>query len=177
MAMDGSAAPSPQDRAAWLAAFDAMARRMRPALLRFFGRRTGSGAVAEELTQDLFLRLLRRPDLFELDNVEGYVFEAASNLARDRARREAVRGGVHVEMEVEGLSLDAPDPEQVVDGRRRLEAVLAAVEALPPRARDVLVLRRFEGLSYAQIAARLGISVSAVEKRMAKALAALEALR
>lgn len=175
--MENSAANPQGDRTLWLATFDAMVRRMRPALLRFFGRRTGSTAIAEELTQDLFLRLLRRPDLFELENVEGYIFEAASNLARDRARREAVRGGVHVELEAETLGLDEPDPEQVVDGRKRLEAVLAAVEALPPRARDVFVLRRFESLSYAQIAVRLGISISAVEKRMAKALGELERLR
>ncbi len=176
--MDHSAAKSQGERTLWLAAFDAMVRRMQPALLRFFGRRTGSAAVAEELTQDLFLRLLRRPDLFDLDNVEGYIFETASNLARDRARREAARGGgAHVELEPDALGGDEPDPEQIVDGRRRLEAVLAAVEALPPRARDVLVLRRFEGLSYAQIAARLGITVSAVEKRMAKALGELEKLR
>lgn len=169
---------SASDRADWLAAFEAMVREMRPALLRFFGRRTGSPAVAEDLTQELFLRLLRRTDLFQLGNVEGYIFEAAANLARDRARRDAARGGGrHVEIDTAALPLQEPDAEAVVDSRNRLKAVLEGMERLPPRTRDVLMLRRFEGLSYAQISARLGISVSAVEKQMAKGIAALEQLR
>lgn len=175
--MEQLAAAPRSERAEWLAAFDAMVRRMRPALLRYFGRRTGSMATAEELTQDLFLRLLRRPDLFSLDNVEGYIFEAASNLAKDKARRDGARGGEHVELRSDDVAHDTPDPERIVDGRLKLENVLGAVEALPPRVRDVLVLRRFEGLSYAQIGTRLGISVSTVEKRMAKAMFALERLK
>lgn len=51
--------------------------------------------------------------------------------------------------------------------------MLKALNALPPRARQVVILRRFENLTYLQIAARLGISVSAVEKHMARAMAAL----
>jgi RNA polymerase sigma factor (sigma-70 family) len=166
------------ERTDWVAAFEAMVRDMRPALLRFFVRRTGSSAVAEELTQELFMRLLRRPDLFQMDSVEGYVFEAAANLARDQARRDAARGGGrHVQIETEGLPMQEPDAERVVESRKRLKAVLGAIERLPPRTRDVLMLRRFENMSYAQIAARLGISVSAVEKQMVKGMAALEQLR
>lgn len=51
--------------------------------------------------------------------------------------------------------------------------MLAALDALPPRARTVVILRRFENLTYPQIARRMGISVSAVEKHMVRAMAAL----
>jgi RNA polymerase sigma-70 factor (ECF subfamily) len=51
--------------------------------------------------------------------------------------------------------------------------MLAALDALPPRARAVVILRRFENLTYPQIAQRLGISVSAVEKHMGRAMSAL----
>lgn len=161
--------------AEWLSGFDGLCKRLRPSLVRFFARRVGSAAVAEELVQELFLRLLRRADLFELQNLDGYVFEAAANLARDRARREAARrSGQHVDVADLQLASEEPSPEQVVDDRRRLERLMAAMRRLPRRTRTVLVLSRFEGLTHAQIAARLGVTVSAVEKQVAKALLLLQ---
>jgi RNA polymerase sigma-70 factor (ECF subfamily) len=163
---------------AWADGFDELIRRLRPSLLRFFRRRTPSAAVAEELVQDLFVRLLRRSDLFQLENIDGYVFEAASNLARDRARRDAARGaGRHVRLD--GLEMQSGEPtaEQIVDDRRRVERLYEALEALPHRTRAVLILNRFEGMTYQQIASALGISVSAVEKHMVKALSALQSYR
>lgn len=155
-------------------AFDALSRRLRPALTRYFLRKTASASDAEELVQDLFLRLLRRADLFALENIDGYVFEAAANLVRDRARRHQARGGGrHIDIADVEPSADEPSPEQVVDGRRRLDAMLTALDGLPPRARTIVILRRFENLTYGQIADRLGISVSAVEKHMVRSMTAL----
>jgi len=158
----------------WLASFEDMFRRLRPALLKFFRRRVQSNTVAEELVQELFLRLLRRPDLFALDNLDGYVFEAAANLVRDGARRGAVRGqGQHVDLDTIQIMSDEPSADRVLEGRQRVEELMLALKELPPRTRTVLILSRFEGFTYAQIARRLGISVSAVEKHMVKALAGL----
>lgn len=154
-------------------AFDALSRRLRPALTRYFLRRTASAADAEELVQELFLRLLRRADLFALENLDGYVFEAAANLVRDRARRHQARGGRHIDIADIETAADDPSPEQVVDGRRRLDLMLAALDSLPPRTRTIVILRRFENLTYGQIADRLGISVSAVEKHMVRSMSAL----
>lgn len=126
------------------------------------------------MVQDLFLRLLRRADLLSLENVDGYVFEAAANMARDRGRYEQARGqGRHVGIEDLVAQSEAPGAEQIIAGKQRLKRMLAALNALPPRAREVVILRRFENLTYPQIARRLGISVSAVEKHMARAMAAL----
>lgn len=175
--MDRTPVDDPDGQDGWLGAYEAMVRRLRPALLNFFGRRTGSRASAEDLTQDLFLRLLRRPDLFELRNPDGYIFEAAANLARDQARRVKARGGDHLELMAEVLETDGPDAEQTAAARSQLAAVLNAVDQLPPRTRDILMLSRFEGLTHAQIALRMKISTSAVEKHMARALAALGGLR
>ena len=130
---------------------------------------------AEELVQELFLRLLRRADLFALKNLDGYVFEAAANLARDRVRRQQARGGRHLDIDDIEAATDEPSPEQVVDGRKRLNLMLAALDGLPSRARTIIILRRFENLTYGQIAARLGISVSAVEKHMVRSMSALRA--
>lgn len=154
--------------------FAALTRRLRAPLTRFFLRRSTSPSDAEEMVQDLFLRLMRRADLMSLQNVDGYVFEAAANIARDRGRYEQARGqGLHVEINDALAEYDAPDAEQIIAGRQRLKRMLAALDALPPRARAVVILRRFENLTYPQIARRLGISVSAVEKHMVRAMSAL----
>jgi RNA polymerase sigma-70 factor (ECF subfamily) len=154
-------------------AFDTLSRRLRPALMRYFQRRTASVSDAEELVQELFLRLLRRADLFALENLDGYVFEAAANLARDRVRRQKARGGRHIDIADIEAATDEPSPEQVVDARKRLDLMLLALDGLPPRARAIVILRRFENLTYRQIAERLDISVSAVEKHMVRSMSAL----
>jgi RNA polymerase sigma factor (sigma-70 family) len=157
------------------AAFADLTRRLRRPLMAFFLRRARSSMDAEEMVQDLFVRLLRRGDLFSLDNVDGYVFEAAANVARDRGRYDQARGqGRHVDIDDLTPESDEPGAEQILDGKQRLKRMLAALEALPPRARTVVILRRLENLTYPQIARRLGVSVSAVEKHMVRAMAALK---
>ncbi|MDQ1153390.1 RNA polymerase sigma factor [Brevundimonas sp. SORGH_AS_0993] len=172
-------APGPNDARAGgrstEAAFADLTRRLRRPLLQFFRRRAGSPMDAEEMVQDLFVRLLRRADLFSLENVDGYVFEAAANVARDRGRYDQARGhGRHVDIDDLAAPSDAPSAEQVLDGKQQLKRMLAALQALPPRARTIVILRRLENLTYPQIAQRLGISVSAVEKHMVRAMAALK---
>jgi len=154
--------------------FAALSKRLRTPLTRFFMRRTASRSDAEELVQDLFVRLLRRADLLTLDNVDGYVFEAAANIARDRGRYNQARGGGrHVDIATVAPGSDEPSAERVVDSRQRLARTLAVLDALPPRARTIVLLRRFENLTLVQISERLGISVSAVEKHMVRAMSAL----
>ncbi|MET4684294.1 RNA polymerase sigma factor [Brevundimonas faecalis] len=167
--MGGAPSGAAQDEA-----FAALTRRLRGPLTQFFLRRTKSAADAEEMVQELFLRLLRRADLLSLGNVDGYVFEAAANIARDRGRYDQARGrGLHVEINEVVAESDQPDAEQIVAGKQRLKRMLAILNTLPPRAREVVILRRFENLTYPQIADRLGISVSAVEKHMVRAMSAL----
>jgi len=154
--------------------FAALARRLRSPLMRFFMRRAASRSDAEEMVQDLFVRLLGRADLLTLDNVDGYVFEAAANIARDKGRYEQARGGGrHVDIERLAPQSDEPGAERIVVGRQKLSQTLAALESLTPRARTIVILRRFENLTYAQIAERMGISISAVEKHMVRAMSVL----
>ncbi|WKL57614.1 sigma-70 family RNA polymerase sigma factor [Asticcacaulis sp. ZE23SCel15] len=155
--------------------FDALSRRLRTPLMQFFMRRTGSQADAEELVQELFLRLLRRKDLFSLQNLDGYVFETASNLIRDKVRRDTARSkDRHDDVSDLDIATDAPSAEQSLEARQRLNRMLAALDTLPARAQTIVILRRFEDMSYAQIAKRLGISISAVEKHMVRAMDALK---
>ncbi|HEX6866719.1 MAG TPA: sigma-70 family RNA polymerase sigma factor, partial [Caulobacteraceae bacterium] len=68
------------------------------------------------------------------------------------------------------LADSSPGPDEVLQGRDRLRRLREGLEALKPRTRDMLLAQRLEGLSYAEIAAREGVSVSAVEKQIARAV-------
>jgi RNA polymerase sigma factor (sigma-70 family) len=159
--------------------FEALTRRLRLPLLRYFTRRTGSQPDSEELVQDLFVRLLRRPGLMTLESVDGYVFEAAANLLRDKVKRERARPMLNaVHLDRIDLADDLPGAEDVVGGRQSLERIQVALKSLSPRARTIVILRRFEDMSHAQIATRLNISISAVEKHLVRSMAVLrDALR
>lgn len=155
-------------------AFNNLVRRYRSPLLRFFERRVGNRADAEELAQEVFYRIARKPDVLALPAIEGYLFEVAANLLRDRARRLRARGGddaVSVnDVEIES---DAPSAEQSVEGKNRLHVLLKAMDQLSARRRTILLLSRYEQMTHSAIAEELGISVSLVEKEMIRALAQL----
>ena len=147
--------------------------RFRASLLRFFERRVDR-LEAEDLVQDVFVRLARRGDLDRIENLGGYVFETAANVLRDRGRRRRVRAADRHELFDNDRHGGADFPaDRVVEGQERLRRAGAALLELPERTRTVFVLRRLEGLCYRDVAARLGVSVSAVEKHMARAVAHL----
>lgn len=150
-----------------------LALRYRPALVRYFVRHLGVRDDAEDLAQEALERLARKAPQVDIDNVEAYLFRIASNLLRDRYRRDSSH---HAQDHVpfDGLAdsepSEAPSSERVYEDRERLQAFLQALDALPPRCRQVFLLQRYEGLTYSAIAKRLQISVSAVEKHMMRAL-------
>lgn len=88
----------------------------------------------------------------------------------DHLRRRAPEGAGGEE-DLSGLESPAPSPEQETAGRKELEQVRKAVLELPDRTRQIFVLARIEGLTYREIALRLGISESSVQKHLARAVA------
>ena len=155
---------------------DELARRMGPALRAFFRKRTADAHEAEDLTQEVFYRLSSRADEIELRNPEGYVFQIAANLLRDRARRNGVETAARRELaaSAEG-KFEEVSPERVLLGKARLREVHRALAELPERTRAVFVLQRFEEFTYKEIAGHLGISTSLVEKLMMDAMKHLAA--
>jgi RNA polymerase sigma-70 factor (ECF subfamily) len=152
-----------------------LARRFRVPLVAYFGRRVRSAAEAEDLTQDVFERLVRSLASKPLVNAEALVFTIAVNLLRDRARKIYSHGlQLNVPPEAiaevaDALTVDL-SPERVVMGQRTLEEVVAALNELSERTRAMFYLYRLEHLKMREIAEIYGISVSGVEKHIGKAL-------
>ena len=154
---------------------DDLARRLKAPLTRYFGSRVRRGADIEDLVQEVFLRLARRRGAAPVEAAEGYVFAIANSVLADSYRRASRRpqGGEPLER-AESLALaDSRSPERVLLGHEELAIVERALCELPERTRFAFVLSRYEELSYPEIARRLGVSVSAVEKHMMRALAHL----
>ena len=154
-------------------------RSFRLPLIAYFLRRVRDRSEAEDLTQEVFLRVLRNVDVVDVPRAKAYVFTAAANLLRDRARQTAVR-----QTESRG-NLDDPSalaardlveeisPERVLLGKETLHDVMAALDELSERTRDIFVLYRIEKMKQHEIASLLGLSLSAVEKHVVKAIAHL----
>jgi RNA polymerase sigma factor (sigma-70 family) len=146
-----------------------VAGQYRTPLLRFFQRRVGPGGDADDLVQDVFSRLAAQ-DLAEIENIQGYVFKIAANVLRDKARRASVRSivtatpdGFDIEDET-GFS-----PERILLGREALQILVVALYELPETVRIVFSQYHFDGIAQVEIARRLGISLSSIEKHMARA--------
>jgi RNA polymerase sigma-70 factor (ECF subfamily) len=134
--------------------------------------------LAEDLTQDVFLHVQRALHSYDPDRpVRPWLFTIATNKLRDhwRSRR-------HQELATDG-SLDRDEAEEVVDLAPRAEAILSeaelhgelrrAVDELPDSMRTTVLLRVFEGLSFAEIGEVVGRNEVAVRKRYSRALEAL----
>ena len=151
---------------------------MRPALVKYFKRKTGSAVEAEDLAQDVLVRALTHADWKSQAQAKGYIFRIAVNRWRDRHRRLQTRGVTVVWDEDTAYESGAENsPECVLIGQEDLNQVLQALRELDPRSRDVLMLIKLEQMKVASVAAALGVSVRTVNKDLAKAVARLAQLR
>ena len=152
-------------------------------MLRFLVARLGSVSDAEEVLHELWTRLATTSSGPVL-HPRAYLFKMAYNLALDRRRAERRR--VDLERSIahdpaighgyEAVVSDSdPDAATVLIEREEHKRLGAAIEALPDGARRVLVLHKIDELSHGEVAERLGISRSGVEKHMAVAMRHLRA--
>lgn len=136
-------------------------------LLRHRGRTSDE---TDEAIQEAFLRLQTYRQARHVHEPEAFLVRTVINLTVD-AKRRSERWKSRVSSETESLpAIDpGPSPDEILAGQQRVQQLRAGLEALSPKTREVLLLHRIEGFSHAQIAQRLGITVSAVEKHVAKA--------
>jgi RNA polymerase sigma factor (sigma-70 family) len=147
---------------------DALVRQYREPLKRFFERRLRDRADAEDLAQEVLLRLARQHSLVRQTR-PAYIFLTARSVLLDRVRRNRVRerGALH---EGDESQLEVASAERVYSAQERVERVEKLLAALTPRARQVFMMHRVEGMGYTEIAQALGITMSTVEKHMSAAL-------
>jgi RNA polymerase sigma-70 factor (ECF subfamily) len=151
-------------------------------LERFFTLRLRSAAAAEDLVQEIFVRLASSETPTDIRNPAAYLYRLGSNLMLDRLRGERRTGrreAAWLDLQTsrlngEGVSCE-PSAEAAVAARQRLEKVRQALTQLSPQTQRVFRMHKFEGMSHPQVAAALGISRSAVEKHMMAALKHLAA--
>lgn len=145
-----------------------------PSLRSYFLRRTGNLNIIEDLVQEVVLRILARRCSEDIQNPQAYAFRAAANVLRDRARRESVRKTEHYHLIHDmDLRVEHRTPERVFLAKEKVLKVAEALQELPDKTRVIFMLKRFEGLSHAEIASRVGLSPSGIEKQVAKAVAHL----
>jgi len=143
--------------------------------LRRHLRRTGAPpAEIDDLVAEALTRAYAAADWRRIDRGRSYLFAIARNLILDAARRSKVVAFDAI-ADIEALNLPdgQPSPEAAVSARDELRVLQAAVDRLPPRAREVFLLRRIDNLSLLEVADRLGLSVSTVEKHLTRAMTEL----
>lgn len=143
----------------------------RPMLVRYFSKRLSERAEIEDLVHEVLAHLLRSPRPPALANERSYVFQTAQRVLIDWLRKRSthhVRAHESFDPQAHGGEDFALD--RVLSGQQELQRATAILRELPERARAIFVLRKLEGLRHAEIASRLGVSVSTVEKEMCFAL-------
>lgn len=143
--------------------------RQRSAKLRDIGRRVGR-QEEEDLYQDAFVRIIQRARAEQVNQLDNLLRHVVRCFAIDRFRRKASRRTVTSDKAGENAVDAAADPERHLMSTQRLRRVLSAIDAMPPKRREVFLLHRIEEKTYAQIARQLSVSIKTVEKHMALAM-------
>jgi len=158
--------------------FDAALLEHQGELVDYLQKRLRDRETAADLAQETLSRMMKYRDSPDIEDHRLMLFRIANNLVteyyRTRQRRHA---GSHYSLdETEPLRATAPPLEAIVDAQQALDTLLKrTITGLPPKCRLAFMLSRFDGLSYPQIAERMGISVKMVEKHITKALLACRA--
>lgn len=157
------------------AALERLYRAEANSLARGVARRGRDADEAGDVVHDAFVRLARLGNATMLDRPQAYLRRVVGNLLRDRRRADA-RCDAALHISVDDVDLPSPDLQAQLEARDMLRRIEAAMERLPAKTRAIFMAHRVEGLSYAEIAVRWGMTVKGVEKQMSKALIRLDRL-
>lgn len=144
-------------------------------LMQFLRNNWRNESEVEDLCQEVYLRAYEAAATQEIpERTKPFVFKIARNLLIDRVRKgQIVPIEAMAELERLEVAGDAPSSEQSVIAGEELRRLHAALDQLPPRCREVVVLTRMEGMTRQQIAARMGISDRTVAKHLEIGMRAL----
>lgn len=143
-------------------------------LLQFLRHNWRDESDVEDLLHDIYVRVYDAAQKEIPKNTKAYLFQAARNLIANRVRdRKVVPMDAVADLDALGIAIDTPGPDQVLAARDELRRLKEAIEALPPRYRDVVVLRRIRNLSRKEIALRLNLSEASVSVYLTEGMYAL----
>ncbi len=161
------------------AAFDYLVEKYRRPMVSFMYRMSRNSAVAEELAQEVFLRVYRSRQNYSADaKFTTWLYRIATNLAVNHARdtkheRPEVQVSLDEPDDDTGLKIDVADgsmnAEQAIMRRERLQAIRNHVQALPERQRTAVLMHKYQGMDYRQIAEVLKLSESATKSLLFRA--------
>lgn len=163
------------------AAFDELVDRFSPRLFGLLYRLSGSHHDAEDLLQEVFLRVVRTIDDYRHQGrFEAWLYRIALNLARDRVRRRqrrgATAGGTMDWISLDGCPASHPPPDQPLELAEQVDRLQQALERLLPAEREVIMLRHFSDMSFREIADTMGTPIGTALARSHRALARLRQL-
>ena len=148
-----------------------------PALRAWLRRRRLEGLEIDDVIQETYTRLIAAESVTHIRDAKSYTFQIAGSVVVDHLRRLKVVSIASVSDHLD-MPSEEPSPERQVIDREELHRLAQMIASLPRRVRDVFTLRRVYGLSQREVAERLGIAESTVEKHMARGfLLMLEPLR
>jgi len=139
-------------------------------LKRRLVRRGASHEDAEDFIQEAFARLTVEQGRQDIRQPEAFLYRTAANLATDEARRRKRRRIADQPVEDMALVDFSPSPDELLHRRQRLERLMQGLREMDPTTRSMLIAQRLDGRSLSDIARGHDVSVSAVEKRIARGL-------
>lgn len=166
----------------WVAQGDAsclgtLFERHHRAVYRYCRQMTRNDTLAEDLVQDIFLKILKKARTFRREGTfRGWLFNIARNVTLDHLRRSQRRAASGTDDGNDGLEpVDEISAEQCASGDQAMNTVLQALAALPAAVQEVIWLGRFEFDSYEELGQALGCKAGAARVRMHRAMQQLNA--
>ena len=153
--------------------WEEIVREHSPRVFRLAYRLTGDRHDAEDLTQDVFVRVFRSFDRYEPGNFEGWLHRITTNLFLDMVRRRTRIRMEALPEDYDRVPADDPNPEELYHDSRLGPDLQAALDSLPPEFRAAVVLCDIEGLSYEEIGATLDVKLGTVRSRIHRGRQAL----
>jgi RNA polymerase sigma factor (sigma-70 family) len=142
---------------------------LEPMLERYLRRSWRDQSEVQDIRQDVYVRIYEACLREKPFNPKHFLFQVARNLMIDRLRRKnVVFFDSFADFEAVDAGEDLPDMERSMAARQEVKILMAALTELPPRCRQVVTLRKIEGLSQREVAKKMGITEDTVERQVSK---------
>jgi RNA polymerase sigma factor (sigma-70 family) len=143
-------------------------------LMHFLRHNWRDANEIEDMRQEVYARVCEAAQIQTPEHAKSFVLKTARNLVIDRVRRgQVVPIDAVADLDALGIAVDAPGPDRSVMAREQLRRLQSALDKLSPRVRQVVVMRRIEGLARREIALRMGVTEDTVAEYLAEGMRVL----